>query len=90
MKNITMKQFIFLITEKDKFVSENKTEKFENPEEMMKYLESMFIHISNKMLESDDKEIKIELSRFLMLQGFIEFCNGMGSVINKYKDAGML
>ena len=39
----------------------------------------MFEFVCNKILESDDTEIKIDLSRFLMFRGYAEFI----SVSNK-------
>ncbi len=72
----TPKQINFLVEAGKQFVMSHNFK-----EDINSIPDRMFEFVCNKILESDDTEIKIDLSRFLMFRGYAEFI----SISNKAK-----
>lgn len=78
LNNISHKQFVFLMEEQKKFldgvaedVMERITEGDFDRSETKRLFEQQFVCICSKMLEHEDKEIKIDLARHLMFKGYM-------------------
>lgn len=92
-KRINLNQFTFIMSESEEYLKSIPEELKEKARagmlsdgETKDIFTKQFEHICKKMLESDDKEIKIELSRHLMYKGFQMFNSEMCDAVEKSKD----
>lgn len=70
MKDVTLKQIAYLEFHVNKIV----TEMFKPGEDMgVNAVDKIFKLLCDEMLKSDDVEIKVHLSQWLMFKGFIAF-----------------
>lgn len=88
--NISHKQFLFLMEEQRKFLDEKVkaegvmkkiTDGDSDMEQTKRLFEQQFACVCNKMLEHEDKEIKIDLARHLMFKGYREFTNELSDAM---------
>lgn len=80
----TVEQLKFFMNEGMNFVKE-KTKELGKPYDVEGdvFVGELFLYISDKMLKSNNPEIKIEFSRFLMFQGFRELTAKMGEFVKE-------
>lgn len=87
---ITEKQFDFIhlqmkeLMEYEDFPEGIHIETDEDKEKYDKAMENMFIKLCDKILDSNDPEIKIELSRTFMYMGFRKHLSDMAEAISQY------
>lgn len=78
----TVKMVKFFMDESKSFVWEQMEKGIYNPSPD-KFVGELFLYISDKMLKSNDADIKDEFSRFLMFQGFRELTAKMGQFVKE-------